>query len=103
ERGARRPRRRPPSPGAEGRVDRRAQPVVRDANRATQGSEPRGRRVQELADGVEAASEGGAEGGQRGDATGDVAEQRPPLLGERRLEARRGIEGLGDLEELLGV
>jgi hypothetical protein len=33
----------------------------------------------------------------------EITQQRPPLLGERRRESRRGVEGLGNLEEVLRV
>ena len=85
------------------RVESPAEAVVRDPHGTAQRPEPRRRRVQQLADRVEAARQRAAQRRQRVDAATEVAQQWPALLGERRLEARGGVERLGDLEELRRV
>ena len=76
------------------------EPVVGDPDRRPEPAEPRRRGVEQLADRVEAARERRAQRGQRVELAAELAEQRPPLVGERRREPRRRVERLGDLEEL---
>ena len=85
---------------ADERVEPPPQPVVRDADRRPQPAEARRRGVEQLADRVEAAGEGRADRRQRVELAGERVEQRPAVVGERRLEAGGRVERVGDLEEL---
>jgi hypothetical protein len=85
------------------RVEPPPQPVVRDTNRRPQPAEARRRGVEQLADRVEAAGERRADGRQRMELAGERVEQRPAVVGDRRLEAGGRVERVGDLEELGGV
>ena len=86
--------------GADERVEPPAQPVVGHPDGRPQAAEPRRRRVEQLADRVEAARQRGAQGGQGMQLAAELAQQRPPLVGQRRRQPGGRVERLGDLEEL---
>ena len=85
------------------RVEPSPQPVVCDADGGPQPAQPWRRGVEQLADRVEAARQGAAHRRQRMEAATQLAQQRTTLLGEGRREARRGIQRVGDRQELLRV
>ena len=85
---------------ADERVEPAPEPVVRDADGRPQPAEARRRGVEQLAGRVEAAGEGRADRRQRVELAGERVEQRPAVVGERRLEAGGRVERVGDLEEL---
>ena len=83
------------------RVQPPAEPVVGDADRGPERAEAGRGGVEELAGGVEAAGERAAQRGQRVQPPAEVAQEGAPLVGEGGREARRRVERLHDLEELL--
>ena len=89
------------------RADERVEPppetVVGDADGGAQATETRRRGVEQLSDRVEAAGQRRPDRRQGMELAGERVEQRPAVVGERRLEAGGGVERVGDLEELLGV
>ena len=69
---------------ADERVQAPAQPVVGDPDGRAQAAQPRRGRVEQLPDRVEAARERAAQRRQRMQLAPEVAQERPPLVGERR-------------------
>ncbi len=85
---------------ADQRVQPAPQPVVGDANGRAQAAETRRGRIEQLADRIEAARQRRAQRGQRVEVRPDLAQERPPLVGQERGQPGRGVEGRRDLEEL---
>src|SRR6185503_1878236 len=73
------------------------------ADRRPQPAQPRRGGVEQLAHRVEAASERRAQGRQCVELTTELTQQRPALIRERRGQAGRRVERLGELEELARV
>ena len=81
-------------------VEAGPQPVVRDPGRPTQPAETDGRGVEQVARRIEAALQHRAERRQRVERAGEVAQQRPPIVGERVAQAAPGLQRLRDRHEL---
>ncbi len=89
-----------PELGPDQRVEPAPQAVVRHADGRPEPAEPRRRRVQQLADRVEAARQRRPDGRQGVELAPELAQQRAPVVGQRRRQPGGRIEGVGDLEEL---
>ena len=77
---------------ADERVEPPPQPVVGDADRRAQATEPRRGGVEQLPDRVEAAGQRRAQGRQRVQLAPEIAQERPSLVGEERGQAGRRVE-----------
>ena len=94
-------------PGKLARMDELVEPgpqaVIGDADRATETSEPRRGRVEQLAGRVEAALEGIAQVRKSVDLSGQVSQQRTAVAAQGVAEARRRLQSYGDVEEVRRV
>ncbi len=81
-------------------VEPPAEPFVGDPDGRAQAAEARRGRVEQLADRVEAASQRGPQGRQGVEVVAELAQQRPPVVGEQRAQPGGRVERLADLEEL---
>ena len=87
---------------ADERVEPAPEPLVGDPHGRAQAAEARRGGIEQLADRIEAAGERGPQGRERVEVAAEVAQEWPAFIGEQRPEAGRGVERLGDLEELGG-
>ena len=82
------------------RVEPSSQAVVGDPDRRPEPAQPGRRRIEHLADGIEASGQRGAERRQRMQVATEVAQERPSVVGEDGAEPRGRIDRVGDLEEV---
>ncbi len=86
--------------GSDERVEPPAEPVVGDADRRSQAAQTRRCRVQQLTGRVEGSGQRAPQRRQPMQLAAQLPQERPAFVGERSGQARGGVEGLGDLQEL---